>query len=121
MERARRKSVIPNRNDAIFKGPRLVANLTLQSFCFILSSYLFSRFIENGRRPSVLTFGFNSPEIFSALVLILAGCGKSFSLHTSLEPNAEGSVHIPNSAQNPGKNMTSGNSFIACMVELYQT
>jgi hypothetical protein len=35
--------------------------------------------------------------------------GGSSSCQQHLEPKAEGSVHIPNSDQNPGRNKTSGN------------
>ena len=39
--------------------------------------------------------------------------GKSFSPQIETEPKAEGSVHIPNSDQKPGRKMVSGKASMA--------
>ena len=63
-----------------------------------------------GAKPSVCGFGLVKLSIWEISVIISPAKGISFSCHVHFAPNAEGSVHIPNSDQNPGRKITSGNS-----------
>jgi hypothetical protein len=46
-------------------------------------------------------------------VIIGLANGKLFVCQEHLEPNADGSVHIPNSDQKPGKNIACGKVLMA--------
>jgi len=47
--------------------------------------------------------------------------GNSFSPHSGSDPNAEGSVHIPYSDQNPGSSNDRGNVRMACRLASMKT
>jgi len=67
------------------------------------------RFNTKGSSPSVRQLGRFSLPMAAWSSMTFSGKGNSCAGQTHRQPNAEGSVHIPYSAQNPGKNMHWGN------------
>ena len=114
-------SVVPIRKLAMLSGPLATANLIWCS-AFIIASWLFlKRLIIKGNRPSVLTFGWGRESASSIPEITFSAWGRLLSRKTILEPNADGSVHIPYSDQKPGMNQTSGNKLTAFRFDFSQS
>ena len=108
-----RNSVVPIRKVATFSGPRETENRILCPMSSRRGRALLSRFSMNGSRPSVAGFGSARSSICATSRMILSANGNSFWWKTHLAPKADGSVHMPNSDQNPGRKVTSGNVSMA--------
>ena len=106
-------SVVPSKNDAMFNGPRHTANRSPCPTLSMCPRACVSRRSISGNSPSVRGFGRAVSPNGCSQFSVLSANGRSFSRHTHFAPNADGSVHIPNSDQNPGKTARFGNRFVA--------
>ena len=73
--------------------------------------------MTNGSMPSQAGSGFTISSMSLVLFIIGKAYGNSSDFQEHLAPKAEGSVHIPYSDQNPGKNIASGKVSIAFIFE----
>ncbi len=106
---ATRNSVVPIRNVATLSGPRETENLISCPRALICGSAQRRRLSMKGRSPSVAGSGTCRSAICATSVMILSANGNSLAGNWHREPKAEGSVHMPNSDQKPGRNQMSGN------------
>ena len=106
--RAIRNSVVPMRKVATFSGPRETENRIWWPRSSRRGRTLLSRLSMKGSRPSVAGSGSARSSICATSRIVFSANGNSFLWNTHLAPKADGSVHMPNSDQNPGRNMTSG-------------
>src|ERR1019366_4786811 len=101
------------RNVATLSGPRETEKRILWPRSSMRGRAHFKRFSMKGSNPSVAGFGSFTSLICASLVMIFSANGNSLAGKMQRAPKADGSVHMPNSDQKPGRNITSGKVSIA--------